>query len=155
MEVSTQMKHAVFVLGEEEYGMDIMNINIIEKSITIEPEAALSGNFLGKVNLRGDVIPVYSLRRRLGLKDAEYTDETRFMITSSNGKLVAYEVDMVVEIVELEEEQLFAVPTIAYNANNQFMKNIINYNGRLVVIFDPDKIMTEQEQALVSKVLKK
>ncbi len=149
------MKHAVFVLGEEEYGMDIMNINIIEKSITIEPEAALSGNFLGKVNLRGDVIPVYSLRRRLGLKDAEYTDETRFMITSSNGKLVAYEVDMVVEIVELEEEQLFAVPTIAYNANNQFMKNIINYNGRLVVIFDPDKIMTEQEQALVSKVLKK
>ena len=149
------MKHAVFVLGEEEYGMDIMNINIIEKSITIEPEAALSGNFLGKVNLRGDVIPVYSLRRRLGLKDAEYTDETRFMITSSNGKLVAYEVDMVVEIVELEEEQLFAVPTIAYNANNQFMKNIINYNGRLVIIFDPDKIMTEQEQALVNKVLKK
>ena len=149
------MKHAVFVLGEEQYGMDIMNINIIEKSITIEAETGLSGNFLGKVNLRGDIIPVYSLRRRLGLNDAERTDETRFIISSSGAGSVAYEVDMVVEIVELEEEQLFAVPSIAYNADNQFMKNIINYNGRLVVIFEPDKILTEKEQALVDKILKK
>lgn len=149
------MKQAIFMLGEEEYGLDIMDINIIEKVSSVEPVAGLSDNFKGIVKLRGDIIPVYSLRRRLGLKDATYDDDSRFVITSSNGMLIAYEVDRVVEIFQFDEDKLLSVPEIAVNKENQFMKNLVNYNGRLVYILDPDRIMTEQEQAAVQKVVKK
>lgn len=148
------IKQAIFMLGEEKYGMDIMDINIIEKAITVEPNAVLTGNFKGIINLRDEKIPVYSLRRRIGLEDIAYDEDTRFILSSLDGLTVAYEVDRVVEIVQLEENKLLAVPEISIGKGNQFMKNVINYNGDLIIILDPDKILTEQEQAAVEKVIK-
>jgi len=147
------IKQAVFVLGEEKYGMDIMDINIIERTSKVEKAAGLPDNFKGIIRLRGDLIPVYSLRRRFGLADIPYDDDTRFVIASSNSKLVAYEVDKVVGIMPLEEEQLLAVPEIAVGNENSFMKNVINHNDQLIIILDPDKILTEQEKVAVEKVI--
>jgi purine-binding chemotaxis protein CheW len=149
------MKQAIFMLGEEEYGLDIMDISIIEKVIPVETAAGLSGNFKGIINLRGDIIPVYSLRRRFGLEDIAYDDDTRFIITSSYGKLVAYEVDRVVEIIQIESDKLLDVPEIAINKESNYMKNVINYDGHLVIILDHDRIITEEEQVIVQKVTKK
>lgn len=149
------MKQAIFMLGEEEYGLDIMDISIIEKVIPVEPAAGLSANFKGIINLRGDAIPVYSLRRRFHLEDIAYDDDTRFIITTSNGKLVAYEVDRVVEIIQIESDKLLDVPEIVINKESHFMKNVISYDGHLVIILDHDKIMTDEEQVVVQKVTKK
>jgi len=149
------IKQALFVLGEEKYGMDIMDINIIERTGSVEKVAGLPDNFKGIVRLRGDIIPVYSLRRRFGLADIPYDDDTRFVISSCGDLPVAYEVDKVVEILQLEDEQLLCVPEIAVNNDNRFMKNVINHNGQLIIILDPDKIMTEQEKAAAEKIANK
>lgn len=148
------MRQAIFMLGEEKYGLDIMDISIIEKVIKVEPKAGLSGNFKGVIDLRGEIIPVYSLRRRFGLSDIEYNEDTRFVITSSNGKPVAYEVDRVVEIVQVEKDTLLEVPEITINSKNDYMKNVVKYGDNLVIILDPEKIMTEEEQAAAQKITK-
>jgi len=156
MEAVIQMiKQALFVLGEEKYGMDIMEINIIERTGSVEKVPGLSENFKGIIRLRGDIVPVYSLRRRFGLADIPYDDDTRFVISSCGGMTVAYEVDKVVEILQLEDDQLYGVPEIAVNNDNCFMKSVINHNGQLIVILDPEKIMTEQERAAVDKIVNK
>jgi purine-binding chemotaxis protein CheW len=82
-------KQAIFMLGDEEYGMDIMDVNIIEKVIPIEPVAAFPNNLKGIVRLRGDIIPVYSLRRKFGMEDAPVDADTRFIIADSKGTLMA------------------------------------------------------------------
>lgn len=149
------IKQALFVLGEDKYGMDIMDINIIEKTGNVEKVAGLPDNLKGIIRLRTDIIPVCSLRRKFGLTDIPYDDDTRFIISSCGGMLVAYEVDRVLEIIQMKDEQILSVPEIAVNNKNDFMKNVINYNGQLVIILDPEKLLTEQERAAAEKVVNK
>jgi purine-binding chemotaxis protein CheW len=148
-------KQAIFMLGEEEYGMDIMDVNIIEKSMVIEPVSNLPKNLKGIIKLRGDIIPVYSLRRKFGLEDIEPTAETRFIITKSNGYLIAYEVDRMVEIAQLEDEQLNEVPAIVKSKATSYMKSVTNIHDRLVILMDHEGVLTEEEQNSIQGLLKK
>ncbi|HWT76170.1 MAG TPA: chemotaxis protein CheW, partial [Mobilitalea sp.] len=76
-------KQAIFQLGDESYGLDIMEVNTIEKFITVEQVSNSPKNMKGIIRLRGDIIPVYSLRRKFGLEDKEPDDESRYIITTS------------------------------------------------------------------------
>ena len=148
-------KQAVFMLGDKEYGMDIMEVNIIEKFMNIEPVASLPSNLKGIIKLRGDVIPVYSLRRKFGLEEIEPSDDTRFIITTSNGIQIAYEVDKMSEIVQFEEDQIFEVPSIIKSKDTAYMKLVTNIDDRLIVILDHDGILSEEEQNKIKAVINK
>jgi len=148
-------KQAVFMLGDKEYGMDIMEVNIIEKFMNIEPVASFPNNIKGIIRLRGDVIPVYSLRRKFGLEDVASTDDTRFIITISNNIQIAYEVDKMSEIVLFEDEQIFEVPEIVKSKDTSYMKQVTNIDDRLIVVLDHDGILTEDEQNKIKVVIKK
>lgn len=148
-------KQAVFMLGEEQYGLNIMDVNIIEKPIPIEPVAGLPKNLKGIIRLRGDIIPIYSLRRKFGLEDIPTDQDTRFIITTSNGILIACEVDRMVEIAQLEADQLYEVPQIAKSTDTSYMKSITNLRGQLVVIINHDEILTQEEQDKIKAVIKK
>ncbi len=148
-------KQAIFMLGEEEYSFDIMDVNIIEKYIPIEPVAKFSKNLKGIIRLRGDIIPIYSLRRKFGLKDIEANEDTRFIITTSNGLQIAYEVDQMKEILQFEEDQLFDAPSIVQNKETSYIKSVSNIQGKLVINLNHDGILTTEEQKLIDEVLKK
>jgi purine-binding chemotaxis protein CheW len=148
-------KQAVFMLGDKEYGMDIMEVNIIEKFMNIEPVANFTNNLKGIIKLRGDVIPVYSLRRKFGLEDIQPNDDTRFIITTSNGIQIAYEVDKMSEIVQFEENQIFDVPSIVKSKDTSYMKLVTNIDDRLIVILDHDGILSEDEQNKIKAVINK
>jgi purine-binding chemotaxis protein CheW len=148
-------KQAIFTLGDEEYGFDIMDVNIIEKVIPIEPVAAFPKNLKGIIKLRGDVIPVYSLRRKFGMADVQADDDTRFIITTSNDIQIAYEVDKMKEIVQFEADQLFEVPSIVKSKDTTYMKHITNIDDRLVVVLNHDGILSEDEQNKIKAVVKK
>ncbi len=148
-------KQAIFMLGEEEYGMDIMEVNIIEKFMAIEPVASFPKNLKGIIKLRGDVIPVYSLRRKFGMEDLEVSDDTRFIITTSNGILMAYEIDKMSEIVQFEEGQVFDVPPVVQGKDTSYMKSVANIGDRLIIVLDHDGILSEEEQNKIKAVINK
>ena len=148
-----QTKQAVFMLGDREYGMDIMEVNTIEKFINIEAVASFSNNLKGIIKLRGDIIPVYSLRRKFGLADIEPNDDTRFIITTSNGIQIAYEVDKMSEIVPFDDEQIFDVPSIVKSKDTSYMKLVANIDDRLIVLLNPDGILSEEEQSKIKSVI--
>lgn len=148
-------KQAVFMLGDKEYGMDIMEVNIIEKFMNIEPVASLPINLKGIIRLRGDVIPVYSLRRKFGLEDVAPTDDTRFIITTSNNIQIAYEVDRMSEIVLFEEGQIFDVPEVIKSKDTTYIKQVTSVDDRLVIILDHNGILTQDEQDKIKAVIKK
>lgn len=142
-------KQAVFALGDREYGFDIMDVNTIEKVIPILPVANIPSNFKGIIQLRGETIPVYSLRRKFGLPDVPTDDNTRYIITKTGGLLVAYEVDQMKEIVELEQEQLNEFPPILKNENTSYVKFVTNVKGRLILGLDHNKIMAQEEETMI------
>lgn len=148
-------KQAIFKLGEEEYGLDIMDVNMIEKFIPAEQVANSPKNIKGVIHLRGEIISVCSLRRKFGLEDIEPDEETRLIITTSNGILIAYEVDRVVEIAQIKQEQLNETPSIIKSKTTSYIKNITNLDGRLVILLNHDGILSEEEQNLIQNMVKK
>lgn len=95
-------------LGSNLYGIDIKYIDniIVMHNITRVPKS--QPYFLGVINLRGEIIPIMSLRRKLGLEDDEFTESTRIMIIKPEPSAapVGLIVDEVNEVITLEEENI-------------------------------------------------
>lgn len=142
-------KQAVFALGDSEYSFDIMDVNTIEKVIPILPVANIPKNFKGIIQLRGETIPVYSLRRKFGLPDIPTDDNTRYIITKTGEMLMAFEVDQMKEIVQLEQEHLNEFPPILKSLNTSYVKFVTNVNGRLILGLDQNNIMAQEEEAMI------
>jgi len=143
---SAQTKQVIFALGDEEYGLDIMIVNAIEKNTDIVRVPNGPECIKGIINLRGDVIPVYSLRKKFGLKEKEIDENTKLVITKSNNIMMAYEVDAVKEIIEIPDESISETPIIVKGKNTSYIKSIANINGRMIILLDHNGILTEKEQ---------
>lgn len=148
-------QQAIFSIGEQEYGLNIMDVNIIEKYTGIEQIAKSPKNVRGMLRLRGDAIPVYSLRRKFGLEDLEPTEETRLIITSSNGLTLAFEVDRMQGIAQLTPEQIMEVPPIIKNEAVAYAKSVTNLDDRLILLLDNDGILTKEEQLSMKEMIAK
>lgn len=147
-------KQAIFMLEDKEYGLDIMDVNIIEKYMNIEPIADFPKNLKGIIRLRGDIIPVYSLRRKFGLEDIAPNEDTRLIITSSNGIRTAYEVDRMSEIVQFGDDQIYELPSIIKSEDTSYIKLISNIDDRLIILLDNDGILSREEQDRMKTVVK-
>ena len=74
-------KQVIFKVGTEEYGSDIQLVSAIESYGGVVPVPNAPSYILGILNLRGEVIPVFSLRKKFGLPESEVDDKTLLLIT--------------------------------------------------------------------------
>ena len=139
----------VVKIGSEQYGIDITYIdNIVRmQKITRVPKAQVY--FKGIINLRGEVVPVMSLRLRMGLEADEFSHDTRIIIVKmeEHGSLGLI-VDQVVEVVELGSGEIDT-----YNPDNKdeksvFIKGIGKYNGQLISLLELNAIIEEKESVI-------
>ena len=99
-----EQKFVIFQLADQKYGMHLMRVNGIEQDYHIIPVPNAPEGINGIINLRGTVIPVYSLRERFGMNPRIDNPGKSLLVTNSNGTLLAYEVDAVEEIEEVSKE---------------------------------------------------
>ena len=146
-------KQVIFSVGEEEYGLDIMLVNGIEKYTNIMRVPSSPECIKGIINLRQDVIPVYSLRRKFGLPEVPATESSKLIITKSQGVLLAYEVDEVKEIVEISGEQISETPTIVRNDQTTYIGAVANISGRMIILLNHDGVITSAEKVSIQNMV--
>ena len=147
------MKQVIFTLGKEEYGLDIMLVNAIQKYTDIVPIPNAPSYVRGIINLRGDVIPVYSLRRKFGLGDKEIDENSKLIITKSDNILLAYEVDEVKEIMEIEAGNISEIPVIVKSNDTAYIKCVANINGRMILLLDHDGLLSSKEKENIENLM--
>lgn len=98
-------------IKNEQYGIDISFIDNIVKMQKITRVPKAQSYFKGVINLRGEIIPIMSIRRKFGFEDDEITDNTRIVILKpEQQESIGIIVDLVKEVVTLnadEIEQIF------------------------------------------------
>lgn len=146
-------KQVIFRLGEGEYGLDIMIVNAIEKYSEVSSVPNAPTCVTGIIDLRGDVIPVYSLRKKFGMPEIEANDETKLIITKSNGITMAYQVDRMEEIVDITSDKLKEAPQVLRCKETSYIDRIANLDGRLVVLLDHNGILSDSEQEMISNLI--
>ena len=146
------MKQVIFKLGDEEYGMDILLVDAITNYSEIVDVPDYPEYILGILNLRGDVIPIYSLRKKFGMEEIEATDKTQLLITKTNGNLVGFKVDSVSEIIEFSEEEIHDIPVIVKNEETSYAACVAKKGEHLVLLLDNEKILSKNENEVLKKV---
>ena len=147
-------KQVIFKLGEEEYGFDIMLVNAIETYTGVVPVPNAPENILGILNLRGDVIPVFSLRAKFGLPK-QASNESQLIVTKTKGMLVGFQVDSVHEIAEIQGKQISEVPLIVKSERTSYANAVANINGRMVILLDHDGILSDTEHHSITTLVDK
>lgn len=134
-------------IGNEQYGINIKIVdNIVRmQQITRVPKA--QKYFVGVINLRGEIVPVMSLRRRFGIEDDEFTNATRIIIVKPEQQAtVGFIVDSVKEVVTLEEDQIER-NSISTDAEGQsYISAVGKYKDELISILNILAVINDKEQ---------
>ena len=129
-------QYIVVKIGGEHYGIDISYIdNIVRMSkITRVPKAP--SYYRGVINLRGEVVPVMSLRRRMDLDDDEFTDASRIIILKlEQGGLMGVIVDEVKEVVAIPDEEIMD-PSPFLKGGNSLISGVGKKDEDLISVFN-------------------
>ncbi len=103
-ETETAVQYIVVRIGNEQYGINIKYIDNIVRNQKITRVPKTQTYYKGVINLRGEIIPVMSIRLKLGLEDDEFTDKTRIIIVKIEGATIGVIVDQVREVVTLDDD---------------------------------------------------
>jgi len=141
-----------FSVGAEEYGLELLRVKevIRVREITRLPKAP---SFVkGIINLRGDVIPIIDLRDKFGLKSGRDTQQTRVIVVEVDGRLVGLVVDSASQVVRIPPDQIGPMPPVPGQFAQDLVTGVAKLEDRLVVLLNPDAILTAEEKTALSSV---
>ena len=130
-----------FRLNQEYYGINIQNVENIERVLPITRIPYTLNYIKGVVNLRGIIVPVVDLRARFGLEKKNHTDESRIIIVNLEDNKIGMLVDSSSEVLQISEDDIDAAPSVKKEVNNEFIKNIGKKNGRIIMLIDLHKVL--------------
>jgi CheW protein len=148
----TEVQLVIFCIGDEEFGVDINQVKEIVKliSITRMPKAPV---FIeGVVNLRGQIITVIDLAKRLDLTSTGKTESTRIMVVEVGDNTVGMIVDSVSEVLRLSTDDIEDTPSlIDTEVHERYLRGVGKYNDRLLILLDLNAVLNAEEVSRISK----
>jgi purine-binding chemotaxis protein CheW len=138
-----------FKIGEEEFGVDILKVQEINRMLGITKVPNAPEFVEGAVNLRGRIIPVVDLRRRLGMPSIEHNSKTRIVVVELENRTVGFIVDEVSEVLRIPRDITEPPPSMVANIEVDYITAVGKLEDRLLILLDLNKIFNfEEEQQL-------
>jgi purine-binding chemotaxis protein CheW len=141
---SDTVQYIVVKIGNEQYGINIQYIDNIVRNQRSTRVPKAQRYFKGVINLRGEIIPVMSVRLKLGLADDEYDDKTRIIIVKIESASVGVIVDQVKEVVTLGHDDIEKVNRTAIDdVASGYINAIGKSNNELISLLDIVSLIEE------------
>lgn len=138
------IQYIVIRLGEEQYGIDIRNIETITRMQHVTRVPKMPAYLKGVINLRGVVIPVLSMRLRMNLAADEITKNTRILVLNLEQEgNVGFIVDEVKEVVNLNVDDIEKIGDGNKEGKASLINGVGKHNGELISLFDLNAISLE------------
>ena len=134
-----------FSLADEDFGGPILKVQEINRfpEITRIPKAP---DFVeGIINLRGRVVPVISLQKRFGIGRQEANNESRIIVFDLQGKTIGFTVDSVKEVIRVDTSVIEPPPAFIGGIQREYLSGVAKLDGRLLILLDLDKVLSDTE----------
>ncbi len=139
-------QYIVIQIGEEQYGIDIRYIDNIVRMQNITRVPKVQNYLKGVINLRGEVIPVMSIRIKMDLDEDVITRASRIIILKMEQQgNIGIIVDAVKEVVTLDASQIEKVSYDNKAEKRNFINGIGKYDGGLISLLDLNMVVVEKE----------
>jgi purine-binding chemotaxis protein CheW len=140
------MQVVSFKLGSEEYGVDIAQVQEINRMVAVTHVPRAPQFMEGVINLRGQLIPIIDLRTRFGMARAEHTKNTRIVVTEIGAKRVGMVVDSVSEVLRLPVDQIEPAPEMLTGVDTEYIRGVGKIEDRLIILLDLGRIISGAEK---------
>lgn len=142
----------VFVLGREEYGVDILKVQEIRGYEKVTPIPAAPEYLKGVVNLRGIIVPVVDLRVKFGMTDPRYDAFTVVVILRLARRVIGVVVDGVSDVMALRAQDVKPAPQLGSVVESSFIEGLGTEGDRMVLLLDIEKLLSTGELNLLNQV---
>ena len=141
---SDTVELASFFVGEALCGMDILKVQEINKLIEMTRVPQAPEYVLGILNLRGEIVTIIDLGKKLGLKSTELSDKTRNIIVNSKGEHIGLMVEKISDVVQAKFEKIEAPPANIGGVQGKYFTGVLKTKDRLIGILDVGKVLEEE-----------
>ncbi len=142
---------AIFRVGTEYFALDIRHIREITRLEEITKVPSMPAFVEGVTELRGQIIPVVDLRKRLETK-VENGRQTRIVITRLERKALGLIVDEVTDVWEVREEEVNDSPSIGGAFQPEFLQGVVKRDKQIVFFLDFESLLSTTERAKVAQI---
>jgi purine-binding chemotaxis protein CheW len=146
-------EYLTFVLGTEQYGLEILKVQEIRGYDAVTQIANTPDFIKGVVNLRGKIVPIVDLRIKFNLGKVEYDEFTVVIILNLSGRIVGIVVDGVSDVMALKEEQLREVPSLVTSIDTKYIVGLATVEQHMLILVDIEKLMSSQEMELMDAAI--
>ena len=136
-----EIQVVAFNLGKEEYAVDILNVQGIERVLNITRVPRSENHIEGVVNLRGNIIPIINLHKKFNLQSEGNEEDKRIIVFQLDDLKVGIIVDEVSEVMRLGKEDIEETEKVYSSINAEHIKGIAKVNNRLLILLDLLKIL--------------
>jgi len=143
----------VFDLASELYGVDIGVVREIIRmqKLTRVPESA--AYFEGVINLRGKIIPVIDLRKRLGQPISEQDNDTLIVVVDVNEHDIGVIVDAVAEVLRISADSIEPTTSVITTSDSQYLLGIAKLEDKLIILLDLEQALSDTQMSLRSEIV--
>jgi purine-binding chemotaxis protein CheW len=138
-------QYLTFLLGAEEYGVDILRVQEIKGWDTVTPLPNTSDDMRGVINLRGVIVPIIDLRRRFHMEQVEYSKTTVIVVlkvlSEKGERTMGFVVDAVSDVYSIAESQLRPPPDVRVGQPN-YVKSLATVDSKMVILLDIDQMVS-------------
>jgi len=138
---------ATFFLDREEYGVDVRQVQEIRRvsEITSVPRAP---EFIrGVINLRGRILPVLDLKRKLGLGEVEAGRATRIVVVRVKERLLGLLVDGASQVLKVEVSRVEPPPEEVVERGGDYIRGVAKLDDRLIILVDLERLLAHELRA--------
>ncbi|MFZ4698501.1 MAG: chemotaxis protein CheW [Candidatus Methylumidiphilus sp.] len=141
-------EYLTFMLGNEEYGIDILKVQEIRgyDNVTRVPSAPVF--IKGLINLRGLIVPIVDMRIKFKLGIPSYDHLTTVIILDINGRFVGIVVSGVSDVINITPRQIQSLPNNGSTLKSEYLLGLCSIGERMVILIDVDRLMLSEEIAL-------
>ncbi len=133
----------------EEFAVDILSVQEIIRMVDITRVPKAPPFVEGVINLRGRIIPVLDLRRRLGIAEGERTAQSRIVVVTVRGRVVGLVVDSVSEVLRIPKSAMEPAPSLGSSIGAEFIQGVGRLDDRLLTLLDLKRLLLTADTAVM------
>lgn len=138
-----EIRYIIFELDDEIYSINLKYVREIEENYAIVPIPNCPEHIKGVINLRGEVVPVYSLRSRF--QKTENREKGKIILTYVHGSVIGFEVDRIQGIETVGDQDMLKAPMLIMNDETVYIECILRAAAGIVVNISVENILSESE----------
>ena len=142
---STTTEMITFYLGNALYGIDILKVQEINKLMDWTPVPHSEEYVLGILSLRGSIVTILDLGKRLGTVDTQVISSSRNIIVKSGIHCMGFLVDRIGDVVAIESEQICTAPANVNGIQGNFFNGVLRTDDELIAILDIEELFKDSE----------